>query len=246
MMSGRRAHVPVVAVLALTAAFVCVGFATSALGPSSVFTTHPAGKTTFDERDDALSLGGHHEHELELRRRRRRHRRLAEEAQVASPIVLSDRKGRTLRQLDLAYSNRTHFRHIGGCPPDADEEDDDGGDDDDDDGINRTSGSGGRHLRPPWHCVYYGYPYHHNPAPHPPPTIGYGSSLWYPLVVGGVSAPKCLINHPPTCTCYGPFSIHRPWVSGMFGNTPLSIRSSHVPRDKGSSLSYLYLLQLLS
>lgn len=39
-----------------------------------------------------------------------------EEGAVTTPIVLTARNGRTLNQLDLAYSNRTHFRHNGDCP----------------------------------------------------------------------------------------------------------------------------------
>jgi hypothetical protein len=43
------------------------------------------------------------------------------------------------------------------------------------------------------------------------PTIGAGSPLRYPKVVRGVSAPRCLLDHPPTCVCFGPFTYVRPW-----------------------------------
>jgi len=43
------------------------------------------------------------------------------------------------------------------------------------------------------------------------PAIGAGSPLPYPRVVRGVHAPLCLVNHPPTCTCFGPFTFIRPW-----------------------------------
>ena len=43
------------------------------------------------------------------------------------------------------------------------------------------------------------------------PTIGAGSPMPYPKVVRGVSAPWCLLNQPPTCVCFGPFTYLRPW-----------------------------------
>ena len=91
-----------------------------------------------------------------------------EEEAVKPPIVLSGRNGRSLHQLDLAYSNHTHFRHSGGCPNhmspshDAEEDDDDDDDNDAEDGENyRTSGtSGGRGGRHHGYnqdgCDYYG------------------------------------------------------------------------------------------
>ena len=47
--------------------------------------------------------------------------------------------------------------------------------------------------------------------PHEQITIGAGSSMPYPMEVPGVHAPQCLLDQPPTCTCFGPFTFTRPW-----------------------------------
>ena len=57
-------------------------------------------------------------------------------------------------------------------------------------------------CHPNTHCAH--------PA-HGQPTIGHGSHLPYPNEVRGVHAPQCLRDHPPTCTCFGPFTYVRPW-----------------------------------
>ena len=63
------------------------------------------------------------------------------------------------------------------------------------------------------HHTYYPY---YRPPPCwqycPYTTIGAGSPAVYPFVVGGVWAPQCLRDNPPTCTCFQPFSYQRPWV----------------------------------
>lgn len=38
---------------------------------------------------------------------------------VTPPMVLEARNGRSIEQLDRAYSNHTHFRSSGMCPPSA-------------------------------------------------------------------------------------------------------------------------------
>jgi|AntAceMinimDraft_5_1070358.scaffolds.fasta_scaffold02988_3 hypothetical protein len=117
-------------------------------------------------------------------------------APVMSPIVLTSRHGCSLEQLDLAYSNKTRFRHHGGCLQVYQVH---GGsrhyNSDSPHALHsplrhaislRTFPHGGQGGTPSHNhtaahmetthgpnCSYYGFPYHY-PPPLPPPTIGFG------------------------------------------------------------------------
>ena len=85
-----------------------------------------------------------------------------------------------------------------------------------DDSVEKTSDAGSYAYHDDWHSTSVDaasncYSKECSNAIYGQPTIGAGSPLRYPKVVRGVSAPRCLLNHPPTCVCFGPFTYVRPW-----------------------------------
>jgi len=146
-------------------------------------------------------------------------------AGVTVPVVLSDRerKNRSVDQLNRVYSvvvrNPATPHTDSSSNNNSDDEIGGVGGSSSDSGGGGGGGGGGveTSTTPPATGKFFAYPYYGNPYPFPyylpylPPTIGFGSSLPYPLTVRGVSAPECLRNLPASCTCYGPFSPIRPW-----------------------------------
>ena len=85
-----------------------------------------------------------------------------------------------------------------------------------DDSVEKTSDAGSYAYHDDWHFTSVDaasncYSKECSNAIYGQPTIGAGSPLRYPKVVRGVSAPRCLLNHLPTCVCFGPFTYVRPW-----------------------------------